>query len=147
MSVPPLATISISKKDKILLLLFFIRKIGWRRQPQEGTPTTVKMPPPPLALSENQVYIVPVGAMYYSYAEKVASALHSEGIRFALDLSSDTMLQKTLHGENDNFNYIVFVARHERDSDSVSIRTWDNSIYGMKTIAEFIKQLKTEMVS
>ena len=109
--------------------------------------TPPRMPPLPLAASENQVCIVPVGQMYYPYAEKVAAALYSEGIRFALDLSEDTMLQKTLHGENDNFNYIVFVARHERDNESVSIRSWDRTIYGMKTVTEFIAQLKAEMAA
>jgi threonyl-tRNA synthetase len=105
------------------------------------------MPPPPLALSEKQVYIIPVGSMYNSYAKKVAAALYSEGIHFAIDLSNKTMLQKALHGQDGNYNYIVFVARHERDNDSVSIRTWDNLIYGMKTVTEFITQLKNEMAA
>jgi threonyl-tRNA synthetase len=105
------------------------------------------MPPLPLAASQNQVYIVPVGQMYNSYAEKVAAALYSEGIRFGLDTSGDTLLQKTLHGQDGNYNYIVFLARHERDNDSVSIRTWNNIIYGMKPISEFIAHLKAEMAA
>jgi threonyl-tRNA synthetase len=105
------------------------------------------MPPLPLSASENQVYIVPIGPMFIPYAEKVATALYSEGIRFAVDVSTDTLLQKIAHGEQSNYNYIVFVARDEASSGAVSIRSWDRTPYGTKPICEFIAQLKAEIVA
>jgi len=97
----------------------------------------------PFWLSPRQVMVVPVGPVFYDYADSVRQQLHDAGFMVEADLDdSDTMNKKIRNAQLAQFNFILVVGEKERSANTVNVRTRDNKVHGEVSIADLITKLQ-----
>jgi threonyl-tRNA synthetase len=90
----------------------------------------------PLWLSPRQATVVPISEASLAYAHKVRAALRAKGLHCEVDGSSSKMQKKVRDAQLQQVNYILVVGEQERDKELVNVRTRDNVVHGMFSLAD-----------
>lgn len=80
----------------------------------------------PFWLSPRQAIVVPIGATYYDYADKIQKQLHDAGFFVDADLGSNSFNKKVREAQLQQYNYILIVGEKEQEAASVNVRHRDD---------------------
>jgi threonyl-tRNA synthetase len=98
----------------------------------------------PLWLSPRQVMVVPISAGSYEYGREVRKELRGAGFHCDIDELDRKMQKKVREAQVAQYNYILVVGEAERAERTVNVRTRDNHVHGMHTLAAVLEVLKAE---
>lgn len=90
----------------------------------------------PFWLSPRQALVVPVALTFIDYAREVQAALHSAGFYVDVEDSHKTLNKKVREGQLAQYNYILVVGGQEAEQKTVNVRTRENEVKGMMSLAE-----------
>jgi len=93
----------------------------------------------PFWLSPRQLCIVPVSMDNIPYCQQVYAQLKAAGFEVTLEASTKTMNKKIREAQLAQYNFILVAGNDEQTSNSVNVRSRDNTRVGTKTIAEAIE--------
>lgn len=96
----------------------------------------------PTWIAPTQVKVINIADAHLDYAKQVADKLLSVGLRVELDDRNEKMGKKIREAQLDKIPYMLVVGDKEMESNSVSVRHRKNGDLGIKTIDEFIKDIK-----
>ena len=96
----------------------------------------------PFWLSPRQAIVVPVNASCMEYAQKVKQTLWDHNYQVEIEESGRTLNKMIREAQLAQFNYILVVGNKEAETNSVAIRSRDNTILGVKTLDECIAMFK-----
>lgn len=96
----------------------------------------------PTWIAPTQVKVINIADAHLDYAKQVAEKLSSVGLRVELDDRNEKMGKKIREAQLDKIPYMLVVGDKEMESNSVSVRHRKNGDLGIKTIDEFIKDIK-----
>lgn len=109
----------------------------------------------PLWLSPVQVAVLPITDKQHEFAQHVADALKSEGIRCELNLDNETIGKKIRSVTLQKVPYMIIIGKKEAQSFTdhkeinqntvVSVRTREGKDLGQVNFFEFVKQLKSQI--
>ncbi|XP_054711381.1 threonine--tRNA ligase 1, cytoplasmic-like [Uloborus diversus] len=95
----------------------------------------------PFWLSPRQSIVVPVGAMFEEYAQKVSTEIKNAGFICDMDVDQgDTMNKKIRNAQVAQYNFIFVVGEREKSSNTVNVRTRDNIVHGEFSIEDVISK-------
>lgn len=94
----------------------------------------------PLWLSPVQVKILPVADKFNDYAEKVALKLNEAGVRYEIDLSTDTLGKKIRNAEMMKIPYMLVVGEKEQQEENIAVRDYATKNQEVMNMAEFLKK-------
>ena len=98
----------------------------------------------PLWLSPRQVMVVPISEGSAAYAKQVRAELRKEGFHVEVDLHDKKMQKKVREAQLAQFNYILVVGEQEREARTVNVRTRDNKVHGMHSLASVVEVMRRE---
>lgn len=98
----------------------------------------------PFWLSPRQVMVVPISEISAEYVQQVRKELRREGFHVEVDLMDKKMQKKVREAQLAQFNYILVVGEQEKEARTVNVRTRDNKVHGMHTLASVIEVMKRE---
>ena len=102
----------------------------------------------PLWLSPEQVRILTIADRFLPFAEKVCARLREKGIRVSVDGSNETINKKVREAQLAQANYILVVGEKESSSDTVTVRTREESkVEGVVKIDDFITRVVKEIAA
>lgn len=101
----------------------------------------------PLWISPRQVIVVPIAPTYIEYAVKVRDMFFQAGFFADVDDSNDQFKKKIAMAQVQQYNFILVVGEEEVNANAVNIRSRDNRVLGMKSIADFITELNQLIAS
>jgi threonyl-tRNA synthetase len=96
----------------------------------------------PFWLSPRQVMLIPVHAEFFEYCEEVKAKLHKEGFYVDVDVSKATFQKKVRNAQIAQYNFQMVVGKAELESNSVNIRTRENTVEGEMKVDEMIEMCK-----
>ena len=99
----------------------------------------------PTWLSPLQVMIIPISDKTLDYANKVKDELQKNGIRVKVDERAEKMGYKIREAQTKKIPYMLVVGQKEADENKISIRHRNLGDLGVKTIDEFLIDLKKEI--
>ncbi|MBL4632893.1 MAG: threonine--tRNA ligase [Kofleriaceae bacterium] len=99
----------------------------------------------PTWLAPVQVKLLPVGAEFCEYANKVCAELRKNFIRAEVDLSSDTLGKKIRQGTVRKIPNLLVLGANEVEAESVTVRRYGIKEQRNYSIAEFTARLLTEI--
>lgn len=98
----------------------------------------------PLWLSPRQVMVVPISASSNEYAEEVRRELRRARFHAEADVMDKKMQKKVREAQLAQFNYILVVGEAEKEARTVNVRTRDNKVHGMHSLASVIEVMSRE---
>ena len=98
----------------------------------------------PFWLSPRQVMVVPISEISSEYAKEVRKEIRKEGFHVEVDLMDKKMQKKVREAQLAQFNYILVVGEQEKEARTVNVRTRDNKVHGMHSLASVIEVMKRE---
>ncbi len=101
----------------------------------------------PLWLAPVQIRVVPVSEKFVAYAEEVAEALRSEGIRVEVDHSQEKLGYKIRAGELAKIPYLGVVGGREQQERVVALRARGRGDLGRVGLDGLVSQLQEEIRS
>lgn len=96
----------------------------------------------PVWLSPTQVEVIPIADRHVEYANKVADALRSAGVRVDVDARSETMNHKIREAQLQKVPFMVVLGDKEVEAGTVSVRARSGAQPGTKSLAEFVEGIK-----
>jgi threonyl-tRNA synthetase len=99
----------------------------------------------PTWLSPVQVKIIPITDKQLEYAQKVASTLSENKIRFEIDDKAETMQNKIRNAATEKIPYMVIIGGREAENNTISVRQRDGQDLGVMPLEDFIKTVKTQI--
>ncbi len=99
----------------------------------------------PLWLSPVQVKIVTVTDRNVPFARDLKDALQKHGIRVEVNEDQETIGKKVRDAQMEKVNYIVTIGDKEMEKNCLAIRTRAGDVKFEVNIADFIKDLRTEI--
>ncbi|CAL5218892.1 g631 [Coccomyxa viridis] len=101
----------------------------------------------PLWLSPRQVMVIPISEGSVGYAQKVRGTLRAAKLHVEVDASDKKMQKKVREAQLAQFNYILVVGEKEEAEGTVNVRTRDNVVHGMHSLASVKDVLLREKAS
>ncbi|PSC73319.1 threonine-tRNA mitochondrial [Micractinium conductrix] len=98
----------------------------------------------PLWLSPRQVMVVPISEVAYDYAHSVRRQLRGKGFHVDIDVADRKMQKKVREAQLAQYNYILVVGEEEKKAGTVNVRTRDNQVHGMHTVADLLEVISKE---
>jgi threonyl-tRNA synthetase len=98
----------------------------------------------PTWLAPVQVAILPITDRQHPWAEEVASALRSAGVRAEIDLRSEKLGAKIRAATLQRVPYMLVLGDKESEARSVAARTRDGATGATESLAEFVARLAIE---
>lgn len=99
----------------------------------------------PTWLAPTQVEVIPVSDKTLEYAKKVKNEIQKAGIRVHVDERAEKMGYKIREAQTKKIPYMLVVGPKEAESNVVSVRSRFAGDEGVKSIDEFIKDIKEEI--
>jgi len=96
----------------------------------------------PFWLSPRQAVVIPVAPNFIDYASQVQKRLWDAGYNVDVDDSRNQLNKKIREGQLAQYNFILVVGGEEQAADSVNVRTRDNQVHGIKSVAQLIDEWK-----
>jgi len=96
----------------------------------------------PFWLSPRQAIMVPVDPKYIDYAYRVQKHLHEAGFFVDVDDSSRTLNKKVREAQVAQYNFILVVGAQEEQAGTVNIRTRENEVQGVLSLADATAKFK-----
>ena len=88
--------------------------------------------------------VVPISEASAEYAKQVRQELRREGFHVEVDLMDKKMQKKVREAQLAQFNYILVVGEQEREARTVNVRTRDNKVHGMHSLASVVEVMRRE---
>jgi threonyl-tRNA synthetase len=85
-----------------------------------------------------------MGGACAEYALQVRKACRAGGFHVDCDQSDRKMQKKVREAQLSQYNYILVVGEEEAKNGTVNVRTRDNHVHGMHSIASFLAKLAEE---
>ncbi|MFH1655164.1 MAG: threonine--tRNA ligase [Candidatus Omnitrophota bacterium] len=101
----------------------------------------------PLWLAPTQTMIIPIKDSSIDYAKQIEQKLKTQDLRVEVDLRNETLNKKIREAELQKIPYLVIVGDKEVESKKVSVRKRGAGDLGAKTLEDFIKDMKQEILS
>ena len=101
----------------------------------------------PTWLAPEQVRVLTVSEKSDAFAAEALAALKAAGIRVSLDNSSDKIGAKIRFAQLDRTPYMLVIGEKEAAAQSVAIRHAKKGDFGVKTLAEFLTSITSEIQS
>jgi len=95
----------------------------------------------PLWLSPRQIMVVPIAPKYYDYANKVKARFHELAFYIEVDDSKEKLNKKIRNAQIAHWNYIFVVGEEEENNGTVNVRTRDNKVHGVRSMADVTTHL------
>ena len=99
----------------------------------------------PLWLAPTQVLVIPIKDAATEYALKVKDELQSQGVRVDIDSSNDTLDKRIRNAELNKTPYVLVIGEREAKAESVAVRAKGKGNLGVKKLAEFVEEVKSEI--
>ncbi len=99
----------------------------------------------PVWLAPEQVRVLPVSDKVSAYAEEVAGALRSAGVRAAVDSAQDKLGAKIRLAQVAKVPYMLVVGGKEAESRQVSVRSRKAGDEGSQPLESFVERIKKEI--
>lgn len=99
----------------------------------------------PVWLAPEQARVLPVSDKVSAYAEEVAGALRSAGVRAAVDSSQDKLGAKIRLAQVAKVPYMLVVGGKEAESRQVSVRSRKAGDEGSQPLESFVERIKKEI--
>ncbi|MDQ0188800.1 threonine--tRNA ligase [Alicyclobacillus cycloheptanicus] len=99
----------------------------------------------PAWLAPVQVRVLPVGADYVDYADKVAGTLRDAGFRVEVDARSEKIGYKIREAQVLKTPYTLVVGEREQSEGSVSVRRYGTGDQGQIPLGDFEARLRDEV--
>ena len=99
----------------------------------------------PLWLAPTQVLVIPIKDAATEYALKVKDELQSQGVRVDIDSSNDTLDKRIRNAELNKTPYVLVIGEREAKAESVAVRAKGKGNLGVKKLAEFVEEIKSEI--
>lgn len=96
----------------------------------------------PFWLSPVQVKILPISDHFIEYAEKIKNELSNHGFRTEIDERNEKVGYKIRESQMQKIPYTLVVGEKEQNSNSVSVRKYQEGDKGIMELNAFIEQLK-----
>jgi threonyl-tRNA synthetase len=100
----------------------------------------------PLWLAPLQVRILPISDRFLDYAQSLLQSLKNADIRTSIDDRSEKINKKIRDTELARTPYMLIVGEKEFNDNKVSVRRQGKGDQGIRTIDEFIKEVREEIV-
>lgn len=97
----------------------------------------------PFWLSPRQAIVITVSDNFDDYANKVKQQIYMAG--FECDFNSDsgtTLNKKVRNAQLDNYNFILVIGDKEQQTNTVNVRTRDNTVHGQVSVDQVIQRFK-----
>jgi len=101
----------------------------------------------PFWLNPRQIMVCPISESSYDYALKVRSICRKAGFFVDADITDRKMQKKVREAQLAQYNYILVVGEQEAVNGTVNVRTRDNHVHGMHSIASLLEKLAEEKVT
>ena len=101
----------------------------------------------PTWLAPVQVKIIPITDRTHEYAHELEKKLDAAGIRVEGDYRAEKMNYKIREAQMKKIPYMLVVGDKEAEAGTVSVRARKDEKGGLKTVDEFIEQIKAEIAS
>ncbi len=92
-------------------------------------------------LSPDQIAVIPVADVAYSYARDVEKRLRSEGFRVVADLSDDRMNAKIRKAQKMKTPYMLILGEKEKEGNLVSVRYRNGKQDNLIGIEDFVRSV------
>src|ERR1039457_1296718 len=96
----------------------------------------------PVWLAPVQALILPITDRQVEYANRVKERLDEAGLRVSLDDRKEKVNLKIREAQLQKIPYMLVIGDREAQSDSVSVRNRKHGDQGMKSIADFVADIK-----
>ena len=96
----------------------------------------------PFWLSPVQVKILPISDHFIEYAKKIKNELSNHGFRTEIDARNEKVGYKIRESQMQKIPYTLVVGEKEQNSNSVSVRKYQEGDKGIMELDTFIDQLK-----
>ena len=80
---------------------------------------------------------------FKDYAHKVKEEYEKKGIRAEVDSRAESVSKKIREAQLQKINYMLVVGEKEVADNTVTVRTRENKIIGVKKTGEFLKELES----
>ena len=100
----------------------------------------------PLWLSPVQVKVLPIADAHKEYAQEVTNTLKESGFRVELDDSNEGLGKKIRNAKIEKVPYFLVIGDAEVADKKITVESRDNGKIGEKSIGEFVKGLKEEII-
>lgn len=97
----------------------------------------------PFWLSPVQIKILPISDHFIEYAEKIQSELSNHGFRAEIDDRNEKVGYKIRESQMQKIPYTLVVGEKEQNSNSVSVRKYQEGDKGIVELDAFIDELKS----
>ncbi|RME80743.1 MAG: threonine--tRNA ligase, partial [Planctomycetota bacterium] len=98
----------------------------------------------PLWLAPVQCRVIPVSKKFNDYGQKVVDLLLKEGLRGEGDFSNERCGAKIRNAELQKIPYMVIVGGREKESNTVSLRSYEKGEEGVLSLDQFMERIKKE---
>ncbi len=95
----------------------------------------------PTWLAPEQVRILPVGAQFNEYAQKLEAALRNELVRASADLANETLNKRIRNAETSKVPNMLVVGEREQQTESVTLRRYGSREQETLTFRDFQARL------
>ncbi|MCH9688223.1 MAG: threonine--tRNA ligase [Deltaproteobacteria bacterium] len=95
----------------------------------------------PLWLAPEQVRVLPISEKFVDYANGVAKALRTQGLRARVDDSDERLGYKIRGATMHKVPYAIVVGAAEQEANTINVRCRDGEDLGATTVDEFVAQL------
>ena len=99
----------------------------------------------PTWLAPEQVRLLPISEKHNAYADQVAEALSSKGVRVSVDRTGDKIGAKIRLARMDRIPYMGVLGAREEDAQCVSVRHRDRDDLGSQPLNDFVDQIVSEI--
>jgi threonyl-tRNA synthetase len=96
----------------------------------------------PVWLAPVQALILPITDRQVEYANRVKERLDEAGLRVSLDDRKEKVNLKIREAQLQKIPYMLVIGDREAQSDSVSVRNRKHGDQGVKSIADFVADIK-----
>ncbi|KAJ6252003.1 threonine--tRNA ligase [Anaeramoeba flamelloides] len=97
----------------------------------------------PFWLSPRQIMVVPISPDNFDYAKKIMNIFKEKKFYVQVELSGKKLNKKIRESQLAQFNFIFVVGKKEQNNGTINVRTRDNVVHGVKSIASVMKYLKS----
>jgi threonyl-tRNA synthetase len=99
----------------------------------------------PVWMSPVQVRVMTITEEQYEYAESVAEALRSEGLRVEMDSRNEKIGHKIREAETEKIPYMIILGQREVEQKKISLRKRREGDVGQMGIDEFLELARSEI--
>ena len=101
----------------------------------------------PLWLAPTQIAVIPIKDSALDYAKAIEQKLKDQELRTHIDLRNETLNKKIREAEIQKTPYLIIVGDKEVAAKKISVRKRGVGDLGVKTLEDFIKETKDEVLS